>query len=161
MSSRSAHPNGVHGCRNSGSSRVLSESAREAVSLGSENRPAFREAFQRLRCIVAVDNFYEWKKTSDKQQMGLRRLGTKSSQTLPVEGGGFELSVPREIGSGIETSSELGPIDPSVPRIIRAVVKTDRAVAAARWAGPAAARPQSKLHRGGRQRATLEGGEIR
>jgi putative SOS response-associated peptidase YedK len=31
---------------------------------GIENRPAFREAYQRRRCLVPVDNFYEWKKTA-------------------------------------------------------------------------------------------------
>src|SRR6516165_12696707 len=34
-----------------------------AKAEGIENRPAFREAFQRRRCLVPVDNFYEWKKT--------------------------------------------------------------------------------------------------
>ena len=29
---------------------------------GIETRPAFRDAFQRRRCLVPVDNFYEWKK---------------------------------------------------------------------------------------------------
>jgi len=35
-----------------------------AKAEGIENRPAFREAFQRRRCLVRVDNFYEWKKTA-------------------------------------------------------------------------------------------------
>jgi SOS response associated peptidase (SRAP) len=35
---------------------------------GIENRPAFREAFQRRRCLVPVDNFYEWKKTATGKQ---------------------------------------------------------------------------------------------
>ena len=35
---------------------------------GIENRPAFREAFQRRRCLVPVDNFYEWKKTATRKQ---------------------------------------------------------------------------------------------
>jgi putative SOS response-associated peptidase YedK len=33
-----------------------------------ENRPAFRDAFERRRCIVPVDNFYEWKKTGTGKQ---------------------------------------------------------------------------------------------
>jgi putative SOS response-associated peptidase YedK len=32
-----------------------------AKAEGIENRPAFRDAFQRRRCLVPVDNFYEWK----------------------------------------------------------------------------------------------------
>jgi putative SOS response-associated peptidase YedK len=35
-----------------------------AKAEGIESRPAFREAFQRRRCLVPVDNFYEWKKTA-------------------------------------------------------------------------------------------------
>ena len=33
-----------------------------------ETRPAFREAFQRRRCPVPVDSFYEWKKTPAGKQ---------------------------------------------------------------------------------------------
>jgi putative SOS response-associated peptidase YedK len=33
-----------------------------------ESKPAFREAFQRRRCLVPVDNFYEWKKTANGKQ---------------------------------------------------------------------------------------------
>jgi len=33
-----------------------------------ETRPAFREAFQRRRCLVPVDGFYEWKKTETGKQ---------------------------------------------------------------------------------------------
>jgi hypothetical protein len=33
-----------------------------------------------------------------ERQTGLRRLGTESSPDSPLEGTGFELSVPREIG---------------------------------------------------------------
>jgi len=32
-----------------------------AKAEGIEGKPAFREAFQRRRCLVPVDNFYEWK----------------------------------------------------------------------------------------------------
>jgi putative SOS response-associated peptidase YedK len=39
-----------------------------AKAEGIDTRPAFREAFQRRRCLVPVDNFYEWAKTpADKQ----------------------------------------------------------------------------------------------
>ena len=39
-----------------------------AKAEGIEDRPAIREAFQRRRCLVPVDNFYEWKKTGAGKQ---------------------------------------------------------------------------------------------
>ena len=39
-----------------------------AKAEGIESRPAFREAFQRRRCLVPVDNFYEWRKTATGKQ---------------------------------------------------------------------------------------------
>jgi putative SOS response-associated peptidase YedK len=39
-----------------------------AKAEGIETRPAFREAFQRRRCLVPVDSFYEWKKTATGKQ---------------------------------------------------------------------------------------------
>jgi putative SOS response-associated peptidase YedK len=39
-----------------------------AKAEGIEEKPAFREAFQRRRCLVPVDNFYEWKKTAAGKQ---------------------------------------------------------------------------------------------
>jgi putative SOS response-associated peptidase YedK len=39
-----------------------------AKAEGIETRPAFREAFQRRRCLVPVDNFYEWAKTETGKQ---------------------------------------------------------------------------------------------
>jgi putative SOS response-associated peptidase YedK len=41
----------------------------------------FREAFQRRRCIVPVDNFYEWKKLHDGK--------TKQPYAIGLEGGGL------------------------------------------------------------------------
>jgi len=39
-----------------------------AKAEGIENKPAFREAFERPRCLVLVDNFYEWQKTASSKQ---------------------------------------------------------------------------------------------
>jgi putative SOS response-associated peptidase YedK len=39
-----------------------------AKAEGIENKPAFRKAFERRRCLVPVDNFYEWKKTATGKQ---------------------------------------------------------------------------------------------
>ena len=48
-----------------------------AKAEGIESRPAFREAFQRRRCLVPVDNFYEWKKTPTGKQPYAIALGPK------------------------------------------------------------------------------------
>jgi len=42
-----------------------------AKAEGIESKPAFREAFQRRRCLVPVDNFYEWKKTATGKHRNL------------------------------------------------------------------------------------------
>jgi putative SOS response-associated peptidase YedK len=39
-----------------------------AKAEGIDTRPAFREAFQRRRCLAPVDNFYEWAKTATGKQ---------------------------------------------------------------------------------------------
>jgi putative SOS response-associated peptidase YedK len=39
-----------------------------AKAEGIENKPAFREAFERRRCLVPVDNFYGWQKTAAGKQ---------------------------------------------------------------------------------------------
>jgi putative SOS response-associated peptidase YedK len=39
-----------------------------AKAEGIEGKPAFRKAYQRRRCLVPVDNFYEWKKTATGKQ---------------------------------------------------------------------------------------------
>jgi hypothetical protein len=56
------------------------------------------------------------------RDFGRQRARDPAETDSLAEGNGFELSVPREIGSGFENSSELGPIDPSVRHIIRVVV---------------------------------------
>src|SRR6202030_1948673 len=44
-----------------------------------ENKPAFREAFRQRRCLVPVDNFYEWKKVD----------GGKQPYAIGLKGGGL------------------------------------------------------------------------
>jgi putative SOS response-associated peptidase YedK len=39
-----------------------------AKAEGIENKPTFREAFRQRRCLVPVDNFYEWKKVEGGKQ---------------------------------------------------------------------------------------------
>jgi putative SOS response-associated peptidase YedK len=39
-----------------------------AKTEGIENKPAFREAFRQRRCLVPIDNFYEWKKLDGGEQ---------------------------------------------------------------------------------------------
>jgi len=39
-----------------------------AKAEGIETKPAFREAFEWRRCLVPVDNFYEWKRTGMGKQ---------------------------------------------------------------------------------------------
>jgi putative SOS response-associated peptidase YedK len=39
-----------------------------AKAEGIETRPAFREPFERRRCLVPIDNFYEWQKTAAGKQ---------------------------------------------------------------------------------------------
>jgi putative SOS response-associated peptidase YedK len=39
-----------------------------AKAEGIETKPDFRKAFERGRCLVPVDNFYEWKKTGTGKQ---------------------------------------------------------------------------------------------
>jgi len=48
-----------------------------AKAEGIEKKPAFREAFRQRRCLVPVDNFYEWKKTpSGKQPYAIALKGS-------------------------------------------------------------------------------------
>ena len=53
-----------------------------AKAEGIENRPAFREAFQRRRCLLPVDNFYEWKKTATGKQPYAIALANRGLMSL-------------------------------------------------------------------------------
>ena len=57
-----------------------------AKAEGIENRPAFREAFQRRRCLVPVDGFYEWKKTATGKQPYAIALADRDLMALPACG---------------------------------------------------------------------------
>jgi putative SOS response-associated peptidase YedK len=50
-----------------------------------ETKPAFREAFQRRRCLIPLDAFYEWQKIDDRKQpyaIGLKDGGLKAMAGL-------------------------------------------------------------------------------
>jgi putative SOS response-associated peptidase YedK len=47
-----------------------------------ETRPAFREAFQRRRCLVPVDNFYERQKTATGKQLYALALADRGLMAL-------------------------------------------------------------------------------
>jgi putative SOS response-associated peptidase YedK len=53
-----------------------------AKAEGIETKPAFREAFQRRRCLVPVDNFYEWAKTATGKQPYAIALADRSLMAL-------------------------------------------------------------------------------
>jgi putative SOS response-associated peptidase YedK len=53
-----------------------------AKAEGIETRPAFRDAFQRRRCLVPVDSFYEWKKTGTGKQPYAIALADRSLMAL-------------------------------------------------------------------------------
>jgi putative SOS response-associated peptidase YedK len=51
-----------------------------AKAEGIETKPAFREAFRQRRCLVPVDNFYEWKKVA---------AGKTQPYAIGLKGGGL------------------------------------------------------------------------
>jgi putative SOS response-associated peptidase YedK len=53
-----------------------------AKAEGIDTRPAFREAFQRRRCLVPVDNFFEWAKTATGKQPYAIALADRSIMAL-------------------------------------------------------------------------------
>jgi putative SOS response-associated peptidase YedK len=55
-----------------------------AKSEGTEKKPAFREAFRQRRCLVPVDNFYEWQKTATGKQP--HAIGLKGGGLMALAG---------------------------------------------------------------------------
>jgi putative SOS response-associated peptidase YedK len=53
-----------------------------AKAEGIEKKPAFGKAFERRRCLVPVDNFYEWKKTAAGKQPYALALADHSIMAL-------------------------------------------------------------------------------
>ena len=53
-----------------------------AKAEGIQSKPAFREAFQRRRCLVPVNGFYEWKKTGAGKQPYAIALADRSLMAL-------------------------------------------------------------------------------
>jgi putative SOS response-associated peptidase YedK len=47
-----------------------------------ETKQAFRQAFERRRCLVPVDNFYEWKKTGMRKQPYAIALANRAIMAL-------------------------------------------------------------------------------
>jgi putative SOS response-associated peptidase YedK len=56
-----------------------------AKAEGIENKPAFREAFRQRRCLVPVDNFYEWKKVAGGKKQPYA-IGLKSGGLMALAG---------------------------------------------------------------------------
>jgi putative SOS response-associated peptidase YedK len=53
-----------------------------AKAEGIERKPAFREGFQRRRCLVPVDSFYEWKRIGSGKQPYALALADRSLMAL-------------------------------------------------------------------------------
>jgi putative SOS response-associated peptidase YedK len=53
-----------------------------AKAEGIDNRPGFRDAFQRRRCPVPVDNLYQWRKTATGEQSFAIALADRGLMTL-------------------------------------------------------------------------------
>jgi putative SOS response-associated peptidase YedK len=50
-----------------------------------DTKPAFRDAFRRRRCLVPVDNFYEWKKLGPKEKQPYA-IALKSGDIMALAG---------------------------------------------------------------------------
>ena len=74
-----------------------------AKAEGIESKPAFRKAFERRRCLVPVDNFYEWKKTATGKQPYAIALADRGLMALA---GVWETGIPRPAsGCAVSRSS--------------------------------------------------------
>jgi len=69
---------------------------------GIENSPAFKEAFQRPRCLVPVDNFNEWKKTATGKQPYAIALADRGLMALAGLWENWRSSAGAGSGSGAE-----------------------------------------------------------
>jgi putative SOS response-associated peptidase YedK len=91
-----------------------------AKAEGIENRPAFREAFQCRRCLVPVDNFYEWKKTPTGKQPYAITLADRGLMALAGlwenwrSPAGVEVSVPETVRETVEAVKALSKSAPTV-----------------------------------------------
>ena len=64
-----------------------------AKAEGIDSKPAFRKSFERRRCLVPADNFYEWKKTATGKQP--YAIGARRSRHHGARGGVGELACAR------------------------------------------------------------------
>ena len=53
-----------------------------AKAEGIDSKPAFRKAFERRRCLVPADNFYEWKRTATGKQPDALALADRGIMAL-------------------------------------------------------------------------------
>jgi putative SOS response-associated peptidase YedK len=67
------------GCSPRGGKKTFNAQAEEI-----DTKPAFREAFRQRRCLVPLDNFYEWKKMPDGKQP--YAIGLASGRLMAMAG---------------------------------------------------------------------------
>ena len=88
-----------------------------AKAEGIEKKPAFREAFRQRRCLVPVDNFYEWQKT----RFGQAALRDRPERRRPDGAGGVmgELAL-----AGRRAGAQLRDHHHGAERIVRPICIT-------------------------------------
>ena len=75
-----------------------------AKAEGIDSKPAFREAFQRRRCLVPVDNFYEGAKTPTGKQPYAIALSDRGLMALAGLWGNWRSPTGEWIGYGASRS---------------------------------------------------------